>query len=255
MPTISVLTAVHPVGALHIDSAYHSLALQFLPEGWHWEWLVQEDGEDCDLGRKLPRDSRISIDRSPKGGPGPSRSTALGRASGTLIKVLDADDMLAPGALSRDILTATNHRVSWTVSAALDLFPDGSIASPDWHPDHGPLPRGSLASYWRSHNHRLSVHPATLCIDRDLAVALGGWSPLPTSEDTDLLLSANVVADGYFISDVGLYYRKWSEQITQSELHHDAANEQMRITAIEARLQALGKMSVPGLLGTTDEPH
>jgi glycosyltransferase involved in cell wall biosynthesis len=245
MPIVSVITAVHPPSTRHIHDAYRSLAAQALPDGWEWEWLVQQDGAECGLRALLPDEPRIKIGRNPKSGPGPTRSTALSRASGNLIKALDADDILAPGALGRDIDTLLSFDVKWTTSSALDLLPDGSLESFDSDPERGVIARGAVVEHWRTHDYRLPVHPATLCIERDLVVALGGWFPLPTSEDTGLLLSANTVTDGYFIDEVGLYYRKWPGQATQSAAHNDPAARAARAHVIEARLHELHPMSTP----------
>ena len=48
------------------------------------------------------------------------------------------------------------------------------------------------------------VHPTSLCIRCPLAVALGGWMAVPSSEDTGLLIAASVLTTGWFTES----YRK-----------------------------------------------
>src|SRR4051794_33791941 len=94
---ISVITPVYLPSADHIQAAYDSLATQEMPHGWDWEWLVQEDGESGTLTDILPANSRISLGSGRHGGPGVARNLALARATGSLVKVLDADDILCSG--------------------------------------------------------------------------------------------------------------------------------------------------------------
>ena len=41
---VTVVTAVHAPSARFLPEAYRSLCGQRLPEGWDWQWLIQEDG-------------------------------------------------------------------------------------------------------------------------------------------------------------------------------------------------------------------
>jgi len=239
---ISVITAVHGATVGHLPAAYASLASQVLPAGWDWEWLVQEDGLTGLLhGSPLTAaDQRILPGTGPAGGPGVARTLALARATGTLIRVLDADDLLMPGALARDIVALADH--AYTTSAALDLLPDGSDATVvDPHPG-GPLVRGTLLKLWRRDSYRLPVHPATLCIRRELLLALGGWMALPASEDTGLLIAANTVRDGWHLAEPSLRYRKWPGQTTAQPAHHEPSQRATRIRLIEQRAGALSTL-------------
>jgi hypothetical protein len=166
---------------------------------------------------------------------------ALSRVEGELVTVLDADDLLAPGALQRDITALANEALGWTTSLVLDLLPDGSTVGFAGDPNEGVLPRGTALDYWKSHSFRASVHPATLCIRANLLFALGGWMALPASEDTGLLLAADAVSPGYFTSETGLYYRKWPGQVTQLAAHADASEQAARFRIIQARAEALAK--------------
>jgi hypothetical protein len=98
-----------------------------------------------------------------------------------------------------------------------------------------------VLNFWRAHNYRAQVHPATLCLRHDLLLALGGWTALPASEDTGLLLAANAVTDGYFIAEAGLLYRKWPGQMTGAAAHTEATERDARMSLIASRAAALAR--------------
>jgi len=239
---ISVITPVHGPSLPYIAEAYSSLAAQELPTGWEWQWLVQEDGRTGNVAKMLPNDPRINSGMGrPGGGPAIARNMALARADGDIVRVLDADDRLLPSALARNIETMTGRtNVGWTTSRVLDLMPDGSTVS--WEhadPREGPIIEGTVLEYFKANQFRLPVHPATLCIRRDLLLALGGWMALPAGEDSGLLLAASVVSEGYFIHEPGLLYRKHPDQLTKQAAHMEPAEWTARMMLIEARAEAL----------------
>jgi glycosyltransferase involved in cell wall biosynthesis len=235
---------VHPPSVPYLADAYESLASQEMPAGWAWQWVVQEDGRTGAASAVLPKDPRISAGTGRKGGAGTTRNMALARAEGSLVRVLDADDRLTPGALAREIEAFTRSpSLGWTTASALDLLPDGStIGRAHADPPEGRLTRTFVLSYFQQHNYRLPIHPATLCIRRELALALGGWMALPAGEDTGLLLAASVTADGYFIGTPGLLYRKHLDQITGQADWTKPSEWLPRMRLIEARALALRRL-------------
>lgn len=237
---ISVVTPVHAPAAHHLTHAYRSLREQELPDGWEWQWLIQEDGETDAVAPRVPDDPRVSFGQGRRGGPGVARTLALSRAQGTYVKALDADDMLPPGALARDLDALTrNPDIPWAASRVLDFLPDGSTVGFDQDPPPGPLERGAVLDHWAAHDYRSPVHPATLFVRRDLLLALGGWMALPASEDTGLLLALNAVSRGWFTAETGLLYRKWAGQVTNQAAHVHKAERQERMAVVEARARAL----------------
>jgi glycosyltransferase involved in cell wall biosynthesis len=251
--TISIVTAVHEPSAHLLSEAYASLAAQQMPDGWAWEWLVQEDGTTGVAARVLPDDPRISIGMGRPLGQAVARTYALARATGELVKVLDSDDVLAPGALDREIAVfAADPSVGWTTCRVLDLLPDGSTVGFPGDPHPGRLNRGSVADYWRSHSFRASVHPATLCIRRELVVALGGWMALPAGEDTGLMLALDAISPGYFIPEPGLFYRKWPGQVTADASHTEPVEWAARNRVIDERARVLAGLFSRGWPDATD---
>ncbi|MFE7273674.1 glycosyltransferase family 2 protein [Streptomyces sp. NPDC057623] len=236
-----VVTAVHGPSAMFLPEAHRSLCAQELPAGWEWHWVIQEDGQTDEVRPYVPDDTRVTFRQGRPGGPGVARTIALAHTEGEYAKILDADDQLAPGTLARDLAALEADRaIGWTTSRVLDLLPDGSTAGFPGDPDEGPIERGAVLDFWAANDFRAQVHPATLCVRRDLLLALGGWMALPASEDTGLLLALNSVSRGWFSARVGLLYRKWEGQATGQASHVDPGERRARMAVVEARARALG---------------
>jgi glycosyltransferase involved in cell wall biosynthesis len=236
---ITVITAVHAPGAAYLLDAYKSLLDQHLPDGWDWQWVIQEDGETDEVAPYVPDDARISFSQGRSGRAGVARTMALSRAEGEYVKVLDADDILTPGALARDLRALSETDISWATSRVLDLLPDGSTVGFHQDPPEGPLEPGTVLEHWKANGLRAPVHPATLFVRRDLLTALGGWMALPASEDTGLLLALNAVSRGWFTAETGLLYRKWPGQVTASAAHAHEGERAARMAVVEARARTL----------------
>ncbi|MFD7130998.1 glycosyltransferase family 2 protein [Streptomyces sp. NPDC059894] len=245
---IVVVTAVHAPSAPYLPEAYASLCDQELPDGWEWHWVVQEDGTTDEVAPHLPEgDPRVTFRQGRRGGPGVARTIALAHAEGEYVKVLDADDRLAPGALARDLAALEGDpTIGWATSRVLDLLPDGTTAGFPGDPSDGPIERGEIVAHWTANDFRAQVHPATLCVRRDLLLALGGWMALPASEDTGLLLALDSVSRGWFSAEVGLLYRKWNGQATGQAAHVDPIERAARMAVVAARARALTSLTWSG---------
>lgn len=235
---ISIITPVLGTKAQHLGEARKSVADQELPPDWQLEWLVQQDGPDGDAVSSLPSEPWISASVSAAwGGPAIARNLALGRSTGELIKVLDADDMLCPRALWRDIELLEEHQdVHWTVSRALNYLADDSLSQFEGNPPPGLLDQQAFMDYWEQHGEP-SIHPATLCVRRPTLLVLGGWMALPTSEDTGLVLALNAAAQGHFIGEPGLLHRRWIDQ--SSLLRSDGPDRRVSLDLVRERASAL----------------
>ncbi|MBD0746143.1 glycosyltransferase [Streptomyces sp. CBMA152] len=242
---IIIITAVHGPSAHFLPDAYKSICGQELPEGWEWHWVIQQDGKSDDVAPHVPLDDeRVTFRQGRPGGPGVARTIALAHADGEYVKILDADDQLAPGALARDLAALeADPSISWATSRVLDLLPDGSHVGFPGDPEPGAVERGTVLAYWKANGFRAQVHPATLCVRRDLLVALGGWMALPASEDTGLLLALNATSRGWFSPEVGLLYRKWPGQATSQASHTEAAEREARMAVAESRARALASFN------------
>lgn len=147
---IVIVTAVHAPSARYLPEAYESLRTQELPPGWDWHWVIQEDGTTDEVASRVPDDTRVTFRQGRPGGPGVARTIALAHAEGEYVKVLDADDRLAPGTLARDLAALERDPgLGWATSSALDLLPDGSTIGFPGDPAEGPIERGPSSTTGR----------------------------------------------------------------------------------------------------------
>jgi glycosyltransferase involved in cell wall biosynthesis len=240
--TISVVTPVHPPHVRFLSEAYESLRAQTLPAGWDWEWLIQHDG-DCDTALPFV-DARVKFATSPAAGEACTRNMAVARSSGEFVRNLDADDQLMDGALERDVdVLLTHDKVGWVTSGARDLLPDGEVVS--WafdDPAEGLIEPGWTLDTFIENEWRLPVHPVTLCVRRDLLIAMGAWMGLARSADTGLLMALQTVSAGYFIATPSLLYRKHAAQVTAQNIHNDPVDKKLRYGMIIDRARALNDL-------------
>ena len=124
-------------------------------------------------------------------------------------------------------------------SRARDLLADGTLLDFDDAPRPGLVEKGSVYRDWVEHDHRTSMHPATLFAERAAVLAAGGWADVSTSEDTALLLALNCREHGFFVDEVGLTYRKWHKQLTGQHLHLDVDLRRRRHDLIRRRCELL----------------
>ncbi|WP_344422045.1 glycosyltransferase [Amycolatopsis minnesotensis] len=224
-----MVTPVVSGGHRYLREAYDSLVQQELPSGWEWEWCVQEDGDSGVPGRELPEDPRVLSGMGLAGRAGVARTMGLSRASGEVVRCLDADDVLLPGALARDIERL--QRVAWCVSAGLDLHPDGSTSAGPYDPADGALADGRF--FEEQARGQLSVLAANFAGHTGLVRALGGWPALTGQETIGLLLAAEAVATGEFIAQPSMLYRQHPAQTTAAENYWD--EHDIRVEAVLGR--------------------
>lgn len=237
---ISVVTPVHTDGAKYLREAYASVRDERtrLPAGWEIQWLVQEDGTTGKPLRELPNESWISTGMASKGGAGVARTMSLARATGELVRTLDADDVIMPGGLARDINAMEEHPTAgWCVSAGLDLLPDGSLVPGPYDPPEGPLSYEELVTAYSE-----DVFPILaqhLTVRTPLLHAVGAWPALPAWETMATVLCCAAVSDGWMISEPGGIYRKHPGQTTSQPSYSEVADlEQLKII-VRAQADAL----------------
>lgn len=237
MPVISIITAVHRGGHHYLREAWESLTKQALPGDWEWQWCLQEDGDTGEPFAELPEDPRISRGTGLPARTAVARTMALARARGSLIRTFDADDLLLPDALHRDI-DALQH-AAWCTSACVDLLPDGTTKPGPYDPPDGPVAPGRF--FTEHAENRLSVQAVTFAAHTGLVRALGGWPALTGAETDGLLLAAEAVSNGRFIAEPSVLYRKHSGQTTASSRYWDNTESTTRATAVRQRADALRK--------------
>ena len=134
-PVISILTPAYDV-ARFVGAAVDSVLAQDFPS---WEMIVVDDGSRDGTAAVVEarRDPRIQLIRQENAGVSAARSRAMAEARGDALIFLDADDWLAPDALSR-------------LFAALSAAPEAvgahggyAVMAEDAQPGEAPLRRKS----------------------------------------------------------------------------------------------------------------
>jgi glycosyltransferase involved in cell wall biosynthesis len=242
MPVFSVVTPVYDGGDTYLLDAYESMASQRLPKGWALQWLVQEDGKTGKPLDRLPDKPWISKSIGRAGGAACTRTIALHRAEGVLVRTLDADDFLPDEyTLARDVeALAANPDLGWIVAPALDLYPDGRTVPGPYDPPPGRLPSGFLAEGLRAG--ALPVMGTTATIYTELVRAHGGWPAIPAFEDVGPLLAAEAVVDGWMQKKPGEIYRKHQRQSTADPGYGDEAEKAMRIGLVLDRADTIRQL-------------
>ena len=236
---ISVLTACHP-DRVTIGEAWASLENQQLPTGWALEWVVQEDGAQAVLRGLLPEDPRIRYACNGVGaGVAATRNLGLARAQGELVRILDDDDQLLPGALAQDTMTwEESPDLGYICSPAIDLLADGTREARTSPVPFGRLEPGGLAPFWDGNSTDVPLHPATMCVPSVAARALGGWMALPLGEDVGLLMALAELWPGVHAPGPSMLYRKWDAQLTAQPACRDDRLTAARSEAVRQRVAA-----------------
>lgn len=240
---LSLLTAVDPQRDAFLSALVPTIAAQQVPPGWEIEWVLQEDAA---APRKAPPTvagvTTVCHHNGARMGPAVTRNLAAANSRGQLLRTVDADDMLLPGALQRDIeAMEMQPDLAWLTSAALDVELDGSVTAFASPQPEGPVAVGAVIAYWESHGQVPPVHPATLTIRRSRLFEIGGWMALPGATDTGMLIALNTLHAGWFISTPSLLYRHWPDQITRSRWYNDPSVREARARFIRERAQALSR--------------
>ncbi|BEL09317.1 hypothetical protein Q0Z83_075080 [Actinoplanes sichuanensis] len=215
MPLISVLTPVHAERAEFLAAAGESLAGQKLPEGWDLEWLVQEDGPDsavAEIAGRFPF-ARYQ-DNGETLGVNIARNVALCRAGGSLVHVLDSDDLLLPDALRTAVEAFDAHpRIHWVTGQAHDLLPDSTRLSFAAPLEPGLIEPGVLTQLILDSG-RPAVPCAGLTARTETVRAFGGWVATPRGGDLALVVALAETTPGFLPPEVTWLYRRHPGQIT-----------------------------------------
>lgn len=253
MPKVSIITAAYAPSAEFLAETIASVTLQELPSGWDLEWIVQEDGEHPVLESsfsKIPYVKYAANERQ-LGIPG-TRNLALDRATGGLLRVLDSDDVLLPGALSSLIPYFTSGQIHWAVGQADDLMTDGRRVK--WEPliPVGVVKAGAVNDYAIENGGNWPIHCAGLMARTDTVRAVGGWAGTPNDEDIVMFAALSEMCDGVNDESVTWLYRQHSGQITRTNAWRGNSETGRRIAlhriqAVRSLRMALNAERMPDL--------
>jgi glycosyltransferase involved in cell wall biosynthesis len=208
MPLLSIITAAHAGRADFLPSTGESVAAQELPPGWELEWLVQEDGSDPHLAEIVETVPQVRYHANgQQRGIADTRNLALSRARGDLVRTLDSDDLLLPGALAGPIQRFAEHpEVHWVAARPKYLDRDGA-----WFTYFLLLPTGIVqpraVGDYLVHHRMCPLHCAGLTMRTTSVRALGGWAANPRTEDIELLAALSELTPGYLEAEESWIYR------------------------------------------------
>jgi glycosyltransferase involved in cell wall biosynthesis len=243
MPLLSVLTAAYGPSAHYLAEARDSVLAQELPAGWDLEWVVREDGESPTLRESLT-DSRISYSANEgQLGVAMTRNLALSQVRGTLVHVLDHDDMLLPGA-HQALIPLFDKSIHWAIGEADDLHADGSLHPYPSSFPHGLIRAGQVNQWARDHEGNWPIHCANLMMRTNTARALGGWVASPADDDIALLAALTQIADGYATSQHTWLYRIHPDQAHRSEAWTSRSSAGRRIAMQRAEAVATAGLAL-----------
>jgi len=211
---ISDVNAVHPRDAGFLADAHRSLVSQSMP---YWEWLLQGDGDVSAEAERLSRlDPRVRPAMCPPGsGVAVTRNAAVARATASVVRNLDADDMVAsPEVLERTLGLFGDVSVGFVLGPVLDVLADGTVRPFAEVLDSGRIPAGTLYPMWEEADRVLPAHPTALAVRRGIIDAHGGYPLVPHGEDTAFLLPMSQTADGWFADFPVALHRKREGSMT-----------------------------------------
>lgn len=168
-PLVSVVVAAYDAEE-HVGEALRSV----LEQDWRpLEIVVVDDGSTDRTAEIAASFPHVRCLQQENRGPAAARNTAFAASRGTLVAVLDSDDLMAPGRLTRQAEHLLAHPEVGAVLGRQEW-----MNAPDWLPrdavygDLNGIPVGGAAMF-----------------RRDVLEAMGGYdSTFGRGEDTDLLI-------------------------------------------------------------------
>jgi glycosyltransferase involved in cell wall biosynthesis len=167
-------------GALFLPSTIESVLRQTEP---NWEYLIVDDASDDQTPAALrayaDRDERIKvITRNSSGGPYVAANEGLREARGRFVARLDADDIALPQRLElQAAFLAANPRLRSCAGYWQQMSEEGRPEE-----DVRTLPTSAAVLPWYLCVRSGFVHSSAF-IDRSALIDLGGYEPLPVSQD------------------------------------------------------------------------
>ena len=177
-----------------------------LSQTWHATEVIVVDDGSTDRTNAIARQFPVRVVRQENQGAPAARNTAYALSSGEFIQWLDADDVLAPDKIQRQMEHTGDPRVLLSSTWAQFMF-RRSIAQPKPNALWVDLsPREWLL---RKLEHNLWMPPCTFLLSRELAEAAGPWDPTLCVDDDGEYFCRVLRQCGrvQFVADAKSYYR------------------------------------------------
>jgi glycosyltransferase involved in cell wall biosynthesis len=183
----------------------------------NWELIIVDDASQDDSVEVISRnftDERIKLfTHSENKGCGYTKGEAVKLASGDVVGILDADDALAPDALSRvakAYLMSDGYRIVHTghywCDAKLSI-----INKNNWV---------GVSDVALSNLRKIKIHHF-LTFEKELYTSVEGYDPdFLIAEDKDLIYQLEERSNSKFVNDFLYYYRRHAKGVSQKKKHY-----------------------------------
>ena len=251
---LSFLTPVYRPNLAHFKACARSVIDQTAS---NWEWVIVDDGSNqpelTAYLTELNEDPRIHVvTREQNGGIVAASNDGLHRTHGTLVALLDQDDVLVRQAAERVLETLTAN-------------PDATIIYSDRghiDADGQPTGRDFLKPQWSPIRLAGNMYIAHLTVlNRDCALTVGGFrSEFEGSQDHDLVLRISELPGRVIHIPEVLYYWRMTADSTAANADAKPYARTAGVRAVQAHLDRTGQVGIaseswaPGFYRITRTP-
>jgi len=170
-PVISIVIPLYNAGRWIMETLA-SIRAQTMAQ---WAVIVVDDGSTDDgpslVEAQAAQDPRFRLLHQANAGPAVARHFGAQQAPSEWLMFLDADDLIPPDRLSRDLEVARNNPRNSVIAGSVEWFSqDGSVAH------QGLLAADPERNRWRHQFHAV-FNFAALLVRRETYLACGGFSP------------------------------------------------------------------------------
>jgi hypothetical protein len=179
-----------------------------LSQTWHATEVIVVDDGSTDRTSAIARQFPVRVVRQENQGAPAARNAAYALSRGDFIQWLDADDVLAPDKIQRQMEHSGDPRVLLSSAWAQFMF-RRSIAQPN--PNELWVDLSPREWLLRKLEHNLWMPPCTFLLSRELAEAAGPWDPtLCVDDDGEYFCRVIRQSSGVrFVAEAKSYYRYW----------------------------------------------
>lgn len=243
MPIISILTSVYAPSAKYLDETVQSVISQKLPENWNMEWVVQEDGINPKFRKKFESIEKVKYaSNNAQLGVSVTRNLALERVNGSIVQLLDHDDILLEGSLNAMIKALSDETIHWVTGQADDLLSSGERVSYSNPFKFGRISAGEAFRNITDESPSWPIHVAAMAVRTHFLRAVGGWPAMPASDDYLMFAAISGLADGYNLPEVTWLYRRSLGQQSETQAWKKYSKNGRNTTF--QRVEALRKMEL-----------
>lgn len=216
-PLVTVLMPVYNA-APYLQDALDSIGAQSLDD---FELLVVDDGSTDDsaaiLAAHAAREPRLVVVRQPNAGISAALNAGLARARGEFIARMDADDLMHPQRLARQVAFLRAHPALGFCASALEMIDANGRVFEQHHP--GPRSEAELRSMIERHAPLAYTHPSVMLRAAALHGLDGYRAEFEPCEDMELFGRLILVGrPGLVIDEPLLRYRVHGASISGSRI-------------------------------------